>query len=110
MSKELHELIYCRNGDGPHTWDCHDCGETVYTAVDGASITWVVKAQEEHVCPFDLAEKRLPGVVEELKAFLKEKGVQIEIHWLTHTTAELSVVDGKTRAALHLGAEELRGE
>lgn len=110
MSKELHELIYYRNEDGTARWNCFDCNETVHTAIDGASITWVVKAQEEHVCPTDLAEKRLPGVVEELKAFLKEKGIQIEIHWLTQTTAELAVVDTETRVAWHLGERPLSGE
>lgn len=110
MSEKLHELVYYRNEDGPATWNCFDCSEVVYTQVNGSAINWVVKAQEEHVCPTDLAEKRLPGVVEELEVFLKEKGIQIEIHWLTQTTAELAVVDTETRVAWHLGERPLSGE
>ncbi len=108
MSRELNELVYHRNENGPPTWNCLDCGEVVHTQVDGAAINWVVKAQEEHVCLVDLAKDRLPGVIEELKDFLKEKGIQIEIHWLSHTTAELAVVDVATR--VYLGAEELGSE
>ncbi len=107
MSEKLHELVYYRNEDGPATWNCLDCSEVVHTQVDGAAINWVVKAQEEHVCLVDLAKDRLPGVIEELKDFLKEKGIQIEIHWLTQTTAELAVVDTETRVARCLGVQEL---
>lgn len=110
MKKEPHELVFHPGGEGKApTWDCVSCGETVHDQVNGGGIACLVKAQEEHVCPRDLAKKRLKDDVARIEELLDELGVSIQIYEDSYYSgsAELMIVDNKTRVEHLLGTEGL---
>lgn len=107
MKKEPHELVYHHNGDQAPTWDCMACSEVVHTQSNGSGITWLRKAQEEHICPADAAKARLPKDLKRIEAQLLELGVRIELHYRSYEDVELMLVDSKTSVEYHLGVEEL---
>lgn len=108
-TKEPSDLVFHRNvGEAP-TWNCANCGEVVHTQVDGASMSWVIKAQAEHECPNDVAKAMLPHLAKKIKGFLDELGVSIEIHEDSCYSGsnELMLVDNKTQVSYLLETEKL---
>ena len=105
--EDLPELVFRYQEDGSPAWHCATCGEIVHEQVDGASLFWAVKAQKEHVCPHELARKRLSIDRIRLREVLDELGVRIELHWSGYQDAELMLVDKKTNQHLLLGSETL---
>lgn len=110
MKKEPHELVYQpgKEGQAP-TWDCVSCGEEVYRQFGGGHLGRLIEVQKEHVCPRDLAKKRLKDDVARIEELLDELGVSIQIceDRYYSGSADLMIVDNKTRVERHLETEGL---
>lgn len=107
--KEPHELVFDHREQGSPTWNCRSCGEIIQTSFSGLSLDTLQQKQVDHVCPKDLAKKRLRETVSRLEKYLDELGVRIEIYEDSYYSgsAELMLVDTKTGAELRLETGDL---
>ena len=105
--KEPHNLTYYEHTDRDSTWDCDKCGHEVVTFFNGLSLGAVTTAQAAHQCPADAAKKRLKDDVARIEELLDELGVSIQIceDRYYSGSADLMIVDNKTRVERHLETE-----